>query len=294
MEAVLGYLDKVDPEAARRARERYACFDQFGERPAGVRLRRRDRGLPTSCEREVVDAAPRAAAPRPPSTRAATAASADDEFFFAEQNARLVANAEEYYRTMFRGGVESWNLRDRHMVETLEALAAHPRAGRAGRAQVVVWAHNSHLGDARATEMGEARRAERRPAGARARTARRAARRLHDLRRHRDRGVRLGRPGERKHVRPALPGSYEELFHEAGVPRFLLDLQPACTGRRSLERAIGVVYRPETERSHYFHARLPSSSTRSSISTRRARSSRSNDHERGSEASCPRPTRRGV
>jgi erythromycin esterase-like protein len=178
----------------------------------------------------------------------------EDRHFFAEQNARLVVNAEEYYRSMFRGGSESWNLRDSHMVERLEALVAHLERMQ-HQAKVAVGAHNSHLGDARATEMGE-----------------RGELNVGQLVRERHGGEALlvgfttysgtvtaasewGGPAERKRVRPALAGSWEAGFHETGAPWFLLD--PADLEGRRLERAIGVIYRPETERfSHYFHARL--------------------------------------
>jgi erythromycin esterase-like protein len=185
----------------------------------------------------------------------------EDEFFYAEQNARLVRSAEEYYRTMFRGRVASWNLRDRHMADTLAALVAHFEA-KGQAAKVVVWEHNSHLGDARATEMGALGEWN-----------------VGQLVRERwgDAGVLVGfttyagtvtaasdwdAPAERKRVRPALEGSYEALFHETSLDRFLLVLadpsvRAALAGPR-LERAIGVIYRPETERaSHYFRARLP-------------------------------------
>jgi erythromycin esterase-like protein len=187
---------------------------------------------------------------------------AEDEFFFAEQNARLVKNAEQYYRSMFRGRVSSWNLRDQHMAETLDALVAHlERQGQASK--IVVWEHNSHLGDARATQMGESGEWN---VGQLARE------------RHGSEAVLVGfttysgtvtaasdwdAPAERKRVRAALPESYEALFHEVGVPRFLLALRdggPAVAGLEEprLERAIGVIYRPDTERqSHYFYARLP-------------------------------------
>jgi erythromycin esterase-like protein len=261
IESVLGYLDKIDPEAARAARRRYSCFDHFGEDTqaygyaAGF-------GLTESCEDEVVGQLVELR------RRAAEYASrdgrvAEDEFFTAEQNARLVKNAEEYYRSMFRGRVSSWNLRDRHMAETLHALAAHLERRGAGAAKVVVWEHNSHLGDARATQMGEAGEWN-----------------VGQLVREKygDDSVLVGfstyagtvtassdwdAPAERKRVRPALKESYEALFHDAGVPRFLLDLRgggPAVAGLEEprLERAIGVIYRPETERqSHYFYARLP-------------------------------------
>jgi erythromycin esterase-like protein len=260
MEAVLGYLDKIDPEAASRARDRYSCFDHFGEDTqtygyaAGF-------GLSESCEGEVVSQLVELR------RRAAEYASrdgrvAEDEFFFVEQNARLVKNAEEYYRSMFRGRVSSWNLRDQHMAETLDALAAHlERQGQ--QAKVVVWEHNSHLGDARATQMGEAGEWN---VGQLVRE------------RHGGEAVLVGfstyagtvtassdwdAPAERKRVRAALAESYEALFHETGVPRFLLPLRDggeaaAGLSEARLERAIGVIYRPDTERqSHYFYARLP-------------------------------------
>src|ERR671925_1686702 len=152
IEAVLGYLDKIDPEGAKRARYRYSCFDQFGENTqaygyaAGF-------DLAESCEQEVVSQL--AELRRQATEYASRDGRVDpDEFFFAEQNARVIKNAEEYYRSMFRGRVLSWNLRDRHMAETLDALVAHLNSqGQAAR--VAVWEHNSHLGDARATYMAD-------------------------------------------------------------------------------------------------------------------------------------------
>jgi erythromycin esterase-like protein/adenine/guanine phosphoribosyltransferase-like PRPP-binding protein len=258
--AVLAYLDKVDPPAAVRARVRYGCFDQFGDEMQEYAYAA-GHGLTPSCEREVVaelvELQRRSADYASRDGRVAT-----DEYFYAQQNARLVRNAEEYYRTMLHGRAASWNLRDRHMTETLFELRRFlDRAGRGAR--VVVWAHNSHVGDARATEMGESGELnvgqlvrERLGAGA----------------------VLVGfstfsgtvtaadewdGPAHRRQVRPALPGSYERLFHDAGLPRCLLalrtdlELASALAGPR-LERAIGVIYAPATERrSHYFHARLP-------------------------------------
>jgi erythromycin esterase-like protein len=187
---------------------------------------------------------------------------AEDEQFFAEQNARLVKNAERYYRSMFEDQAASWNLRDRHMTETLNALLDHlSRPG--APAKVVVWAHNSHLGDARATEMsargelnvGQLVREQYGPLafnlGFTTYTGTVTAARD------------WGQAAERRQVRPALPGSYEHLFHQTGQPRFWLDLRERTPLidtllQPRLERAIGVIYRPETERrSHYFHASLP-------------------------------------
>ncbi|MFI5177981.1 MAG: erythromycin esterase family protein [Vicinamibacterales bacterium] len=259
MQAVLAYLDKVDPDAARRARDRYGCFDQFGDEMQEYGFAAAH-GFHPTCEREVVSQL------LDLHRRRADYASRDgrvaaDDFFFAEQNARLVRNAEEYYRTMFAGRAESWNLRDGHMASTLRELLAYLDRTQPG-ARVVVWAHNSHLGDARATEMGEGGELN-----------------LGQLAReeHGRRVVLVGfttytgtvtaakewdGPAYRRHVRPALAGSYEKTFHDAGVPRFLLPLRTDAELANALmaprlERAIGVLYVPQTERrSHYFHARL--------------------------------------
>jgi erythromycin esterase-like protein len=186
---------------------------------------------------------------------------AADELFFAEQNARLVVNAEQYYRTMFEGRISSWNLRDTHMADTLDALAAHLDRVY-GTAKIVVWEHNSHLGDARATELGE-----------------QGEKNVGQLVRERHGGdaVLIGQttytgtvtaatdwdgPAEFKNVRPGMRGSYEELLHDVGLPQFLLTFRDeggvsGALREHRLERAIGVVYRPGTERvSHYFGASL--------------------------------------
>lgn len=257
---VLRYLDEHDPAGARRARMRYACFEHFGEDTQAYGYAA-SHGLAESCEDEVVQQLTELR------RRAAALVRNDgqlveDEYFFAEQNARLVRNAEQYYRSMFRGRVSSWNLRDEHMADTLNALIAHhERQGTPPK--VVVWAHNSHIGDARATEMG-----------------RRGEWNLGQLarQRHGD-AVRLvgfstytgtvaaahdwDEPAVRMRVVPALPGSYEALLHAVELPAFYLKLREGGTvsdllAPPRLQRAIGVVYRPETERmSHYFHATLP-------------------------------------
>jgi erythromycin esterase-like protein len=260
IEAVLGYLDKVDPQAAGRARARYGCLEQFGADSQAYGYAASFGGV-ESCEQEVVNQLVELQR-RAPEYARRDGWLAEDEYFFAEQNARLVKNAEEYYRSMFRGHVSSWNLRDRHMTQTLDALVAHLDR-QVGHAKVVVWEHNSHLGDARATEMGASGEWN-----------------VGQLMReqHERETVLIGfstyqgsvsaasdwdAPVERKRVRPALRGSYEALFHTTGVPRFLLTFRDggeAVDGLREarLERAIGVIYRPETERiSHYFSARLP-------------------------------------
>src|ERR687891_1019426 len=260
IEAVLNYLNKVDPEAAKRARYRYSCFEHFREdtQASGYAT---PFGTPETCEREVISQLVELR------RRAADYASRDgrvaqDEFFFAEQNARLIKNAEAYYRTMFRGRVESWNLRDRHMAETLDALVGYLN-GQVQQPKVAVWEHNSHLGDARATYMADYGELN-----------------FGQLVREKygEEAILIGfstytgtvtaasdwdGPAERKRVRPALPESYEALFHDVGLGHFQVSLKGHTTAVETLreprlERAIGVIYRPETERlSHYFRARLP-------------------------------------
>ena len=259
IDAVLAYLRKVDPAAAERARYRYSCFEDFAEDTQAYGYAATV-GLSRSCEGDVV------AQLTELRRRAAEYASRDgriaaDEFFVAEQNARLVRNAEEYYRAMFGGRVESWNLRDTHMMETLDALLAH--AGRlSGDARAVVWAHNSHLGDARATQMGAGGELN---LGQLVREKHGSDAFLVGFTTHTGTVTAASNwdePAQRMRVRPSMVGSYERLFHDTGVDRFLLLLREgrardALAGRR-LQRAIGVIYRPDSERaSHYFHARLP-------------------------------------
>ncbi|HZS07906.1 MAG TPA: erythromycin esterase family protein [Blastocatellia bacterium] len=259
IEAVLDYLNKVDPEAAERARYRYGCFEHYGEDSQSYGYAA-SFGMSATCEQEVITQLIELR------RRAADYASRDgrvaaDEFFFAEQNARLVKNAEQYYRTMFRGRVSSWNLRDQHMAETLDALSAH-LSSQGERAKFVVWAHNSHLGDARATEMGEMGELN---VGQLVRERYGHDSILVGFSTHSGTVTAASEwdgPAERKRVRPGLAGSYEELFHESGHARFLLTLRDHREAAESLrmkrlERAIGVIYRPETELlSHYFKARL--------------------------------------
>jgi erythromycin esterase-like protein/predicted phosphoribosyltransferase len=252
MDAVVEYLEDIDPAAAERARARYSCFDHFGRDPQlygyGTGL-----GDIESCEQQAVQQLVEIR-----DMEAAGASSDgqidDDGHFYAEQNARLAAAAEEYYRQAFRSGVRSWNLRDTHMVETLDALMEH-LGRRQSDPRAVVWAHNSHLGDARATEMGQRGEVN---VGQLVRE------------RHGDDAFLLGfttytgtvtaasdwgAPSERKRVLRGTAGSWERRLHETEVPRFVLD--PSTLERRRLERAIGVIYRPETERfSHYFQARI--------------------------------------
>ena len=259
MHAVIAYLDEHDPAAAARARARYECLQPYaGESAAygqAVLL-----GVGEPCRRRVIEQLVELRR-RAGEYLLSDGIAAEDEYFFAEQNAAVVANAEEYYRTMFGDRAGSWNLRDRHMADTLDQLTAHlDRHGDTSR--VVVWAHNSHVGDARATEM-----------------AARGELNIGQLmrERHGRATVSVGfathsgtvtaasewdAPAERKRVRAALPGSYEALFHAAHMPAFLLyPLAAGDSGRAlrepRLHRAIGVIYRPQTEReSHWFASSL--------------------------------------
>jgi len=259
MEAVLGYLQRTDPAAAARARSRYACFDHFAEDTQRYGYAAAFQ-LDETCENEVLDQLLDLRRNAEKYLRR-DGFVAEDAFFYAEQNARLVKNAEHYYRSMFQSRVSSWNLRDHHMAETLDALLVHLKR-HVSQPKIVLWEHNSHIGDARATQMSDAGEMN---VGQMVRE------------RHGPEAVLVGfttysgtvtaasawdGPIECKTVRPALPESYEALLHQIGIPRFLLTwddcrVRDLLTERR-LERAIGVIYVPESERlSHYFYATLP-------------------------------------
>ena len=261
IEAVLAHLDRVDPAAARRARDRYACFERFAEDSQAYGYATRF-DLDASCEQAVV-AQLREMVVRGGEVSRGLADGDADAFFHAEQNARLVKNAEAYYRSMFSSRVSSWNLRDRHMAETLDALDAHLARRRGRPPRFAVWAHNSHLGDARATEMGDSGELN---LGQLVRERHGAAAALVGFSTHHGTVTAASDwdgPAETKQVRPGLDGSFEALFHETGIDRFRLVLRgndelAKALAEPRLQRAIGVIYRPETERhSHYFHTRLP-------------------------------------
>jgi erythromycin esterase-like protein len=259
MHEVVTYLDKIDPAAAGRARARYACFDHASADDGQAYGFRAAFGAGLSCEKEAIDQLVDI-------QRSALAYArrdgllAEDELFYAEQNAQVVRDAEYYYRAMFSGRVTSWNLRDQHMALTLHALLAHlDRYPGATPARIVVWAHNSHVGDARATEVSsdgqltlgqlvrERYRDDCRLIGFSTYTGTVTA------------ASDWGGVAERKMVRPALPGSIEELFHETGKPAFAVSSDGGARAALDvvrLGRAIGVIYLPGTERqSHYFHVR---------------------------------------
>ena len=250
--AVVAYLERVAPALAPAARDRYACLTPWQDTPAEYGRKVLRGG--DSCEDGAV-----AQLREMLNRRIDLLGDPDREAWFdAVQNARIVRAAERYYRAMYRGAAESWNLRDRHMFATLQALLAH----RGDNAKAVVWAHNSHVGNASATAMGWQGEFN---IGELCRMA------------HGDEAVLIGfgtdtgtvaaasnwdGPMEIKTVRPARRDSYEHAFRRTGLARTLTDWRPS--NRRSLadvlrepllERAIGVIYRPETElASHYFQA----------------------------------------
>jgi erythromycin esterase-like protein len=256
VDLVLRYLEKVDPEAATRARERYSCFDHRHGDDGQAYGAAVVSGAGESCERGVVEQLLELQRKQAGDSARDTRLSGDAHFF-AIQNARLVANAERYYRTMFGAGSDSWNLRDTHMADTLDALFDHLDQPRLP-AKIVVWAHNSHVGDARHTEMG-----------------RHGQLTLGQLARERYGGgaylvglttyagtvtaaSNWGAPALVRHVVPGREDAYEHALHDAGLRRDLLLFETGLeVDPRRLERAIGVIYRPETERrSHYFEAEM--------------------------------------
>ncbi|MGA7486698.1 MAG: protein-L-isoaspartate(D-aspartate) O-methyltransferase [Xanthobacteraceae bacterium] len=252
--AVLKYLDEVDPATARVARERYGCLTPWQSDPATYGHAALT-GAYRTCESEVTIVLKQLLQQRTP-----YAGRDGERFMDAVQNARLIANAERYYRIMYYGSRASWNLRDSHMFVTLETLLAY----HGPNSKIVVWAHNSHIGNAAATEMhsrgeynlGELCRKE-------------FGKRCYSI----GFGTFTGTvaaasdwdgPMEIKTVQPAIAESYEHICHQTGIPAFLLNLRTASAAILSalrkphLERAIGVIYRPDTElASHYFQAVLP-------------------------------------
>jgi protein-L-isoaspartate(D-aspartate) O-methyltransferase len=253
--AVLAYLERVDPEAAEAARVRYSCFSPWEMDPTTYG-RAAISGRMESCENDAIETLRELL-----QQRIEYLELDGDEFYDAERNATVVRDAERYYRTMYYGSRESWNLRDQHMFDTLLAALDH----RGSDARAVVWAHNSHVGDARATEMSA-----------------RGELNIGQLCREHfgERSYSIGfgthhgqvaaaqnwdAPMEIMDVRPSHEDSYERLCHESSVEAFLLHLRdPKRSELRDhlrharLQRAIGVIYRPESELlSHYFQASLP-------------------------------------
>lgn len=246
MRAVIKYLDHADPAAGMRARRAYECFAPFAE--DAQEYGRATVVVPTSCEDAVVRALTE--------LRQRTHVYRDDgheAYFDAEQNALIAKNAQLYYRTMVRGGAASWNIRDSHMAETLERLMAFHGPD----AKAVVWAHNTHVGDARSTNMAD--------------SGEHNLGQLLRVKHARDgvvvvgfashrgsviAGHEWGAPLQRMHMPAAEPDSYEDLLHRCtstGTPDKLLLFDeaartPELLARRG-HRAVGVVYRPRYE--HY-------------------------------------------
>lgn len=265
MRAVVDYLEDVDPAEADRAREAYACFEPYAEDPQ--EYARSTRMVPDRCADEVVEilADLRRNAPTDGEENG-------DAYFDAEQNALVATNAEEYYRTMIRGSVESWNVRDRHMVETLERLRDHHDAKRAefaagnadgdSESKAVVWAHNTHVGDARATDM--ARRGEVNVGQLVREVVGPENVSIVGFGTHRGTvvaGDHWGAQMERMPVPEARAGSYEDVFHRADVGDALVRFDgesgngPLADPRG--HRAIGVIYHPENELGNYVPTVLP-------------------------------------
>ncbi|SFS09936.1 erythromycin esterase family protein [Sphingomonas jatrophae] len=254
--AVIGYLERTDPAAAREARRLYGCLKPWKEQPAIYGRMALSEGH-GRCEAGVVKllrdlfANEQRYAPGDP-----------DSFLDAAQNARLVANAEAYYRAMYHGSAASWNLRDEHMADTLDILLQRGGAG----AKVVVWAHNSHIGDARQTDMGRSR--DELNLGQLVRERHDGAACLIGFGTHKGTVAAADdwdEPMRIKTVKPSRPDSFERILHDSGCERFMLDLRKGSApeqlrealSEERLERYIGVIYRPETERwSHYSEASL--------------------------------------
>ena len=249
MQAVIGFLDERDPQLAAEARERYSCLAPFSRNPAQYGAMAKSAGFGFCADGAV--------AMLTDLLERQCLGGDCDEWLDAAANARLVKNAEGYYRAMFLASEDSWNARDTHMFETLCQLLE----AKGPNAKAVVWAHNSHIGDARATGMGRER--------GELNIGQLAKERFGEQARLIGFGTHSGTvaaaddwdaPMKVKQVRPSVEGSHERLCHDAGVGRFLLDLRedgPAPTREERLERYIGVIYRPETERwSHYVESVL--------------------------------------
>lgn len=264
IEAVIDYLEKTDPPAAERARNYYACFDHghhLAEKPQEYGYTA-SLGITPTCKKQAVEQLVELRH-HAHNYMKKDGFAAGEEYFCAEQNAKLVLDAEHYYRTMFEGNVSSWNLRDKHMVETLYALTEHLSKWRNERAKIVVWAHNSHIGNADATEMGEMGEWN---IGKLVRNAHGRDAALIGFSTYSGTVTAASHwdgKAERKTVQRGMEESYEALFHAVGIPNFLLILRDReqlqyHLNLSRLQRAIGVIYAPETERrSHYFFSKLP-------------------------------------
>ncbi|MFL6753008.1 MAG: erythromycin esterase family protein [Sphingomicrobium sp.] len=257
MRAVIDFLEEEDPELARLASRRYGCLDPWAEEPAAYGRHALIEGY-ARCEVGVIQMLKDLL-----QKQVDCFGEECDEWLDAEANARLVKNAEAYYRVMYHGSAESWNLRDTHMFETLNMILD----AKGPNSKAIVWAHNSHIGNAAFTDMGLRR--EELNIGQLVKERFGSEARLIGFGTHSGTVAAADdwdEPMKIKRVRPSLPESYERMSHESGVERFLLDLREGQRDERvttelmepRLERFIGVIYRPETERwSHYSEAILP-------------------------------------
>jgi erythromycin esterase-like protein len=258
-DSVICYLEGIDSEAAALARARYSCLEAVGRDVQGYGMAAAS-GLIDECEDRVLEQLREFQEGQASSKEGAGILSLDDRFS-AEQNALVVKNAEQYYRALYRGDLNTWNLRDTHMFRTAKALLNHWNV-RGVRPRMVVWAHNSHIGDASATEMREAGELN-------------LGQLMREAFGHRSCRIGFttyegtvmaarewGGDPEVRTVRTSMRGSYEDLFHRVERSQFFLALREDSAARHVLslprpERAIGVVYRPEREsQSHYFHAQI--------------------------------------
>jgi erythromycin esterase-like protein len=260
-QAVLGYLDRIDPKSADRIRAQYACFDDFADHARGYSALG---SIGRPCRDAAVAGMVELQQSRPVKQARASGPEAEEDYFNALQNARVVRNAEGVYASMYRSQDAAWNLREQHMAATLDDLAEH-HGRRGGRAKVVVWAHSSHLGDARATDKRQERLVN---VGQLARQEHGGAVVLVGFTTTRGSITAASDwdgPPEDKEIRPASSDSYEALFHDTQAARFMVALRahakvPEVLRQLKPERSIGAVYhseRPEIERAaHYFGARL--------------------------------------
>lgn len=261
IDIILQYLEKHDKTLWHRAKQRFSCFDHcnrdaqmYGYLSSGIRG-----GL--RCEEEVINQLNEIVMYQS-FLNAISNQNDNDEFFSVHQNARLIKNAENYYRQMYTGGVSSWNLRDTHMMETIHQIDSYLRKYLQRPPKIIVWAHNSHLGDAMATELGQQGELN---VGQLMRDQYPTQVYLLGFTSHHGyvtAASEWGGVAERKRISPALPNSYEDLFHNFRLDRFLLIMRgreelSRILPNNYLERAIGVLYLPQSERaSHYFHADL--------------------------------------
>jgi len=259
--AVINYLNKNDKLAAKKAVNLYSCFDHLAVDPQNYGYLV-ESGAKHSCTEDVTKQLLEMQQITFEKLHSSNKKEVD-QAFYASQNARVVKNAEQYYRSMFNSRAISWNVRDRHMAETVQNIIAHIETKKDKAAKIIIWAHNSHIGDARATEMSD-----------------RDEINLGQLVREQFAGTSYhlgfstytgtvtaandwGEPAECKIINPGASGSFEEIFHDLKTKNFFLDLHldehlNHLLELSRLQRAIGVIYRPETERmSHYFFTHLP-------------------------------------